>query len=86
MVAYEAKQRKLSSKSPNKERGLRLIAGTGDNSVEDVIELSNYAANIGYQYALIKPPFYYKVSESTIIHKGINFVHHLFIYLFIFFS
>jgi len=60
LVAYETKQRKLSSKSPNKERGLQLIAGTGDNSVEDVIELSNYAANIGYQYALIKPPFYYK--------------------------
>jgi 4-hydroxy-2-oxoglutarate aldolase len=41
-------------------RGMRLIAGTGQESTADTIERTKRAADLGYDAALVKTPHYYK--------------------------
>jgi 4-hydroxy-2-oxoglutarate aldolase len=43
-------------------RGMRLIAGTGQESTADTIERTKRAAELGYHAALVKTPHYYKPS------------------------
>jgi 4-hydroxy-2-oxoglutarate aldolase len=38
----------------------RLIAGTGAESTAETIERTKRAAELGYQFALVKTPYYYK--------------------------
>lgn len=38
----------------------RLMVGTGTPSLDDTIELTKYADDLGYQVALVLPPYYYK--------------------------
>jgi 4-hydroxy-2-oxoglutarate aldolase len=40
--------------------GMRLIAGTGAESTAETIERTKRAAELGYQFALVKTPYYYK--------------------------
>jgi 4-hydroxy-2-oxoglutarate aldolase len=40
--------------------GMRLIAGTGAESTAETIERTKRAAELGYQVALVKTPYYYK--------------------------
>src|ERR1700686_5017979 len=37
-----------------------LIAGTGSESAIDTLKLTEYAAKLGYDVALVRTPFYYK--------------------------
>jgi 4-hydroxy-2-oxoglutarate aldolase len=49
----------------------RLIAGTGAESTAETIDRTKRAAELGYQFALVKTPYYYKpmyTSESYIEH------------------
>jgi 4-hydroxy-2-oxoglutarate aldolase len=41
-------------------QGKRLIAGTGAESTQDTIERTKRAADLGYHFALVKTPHYYK--------------------------
>lgn len=41
-------------------RGKRLIAGTGAESTAETIERTKRAAELGYHFALVKTPYYYK--------------------------
>jgi 4-hydroxy-2-oxoglutarate aldolase len=41
-------------------QGKRLIAGTGAESTQDTIERTKRAADLGYHFALVKTPYYYK--------------------------
>ena len=41
-------------------RGKKLIAGTGAESTAETIERTKYAAQLGYDAALVKTPYYYK--------------------------
>jgi 4-hydroxy-2-oxoglutarate aldolase len=41
-------------------QGKRLIAGTGAESTQDTIERTKRAAELGYHFALVKTPYYYK--------------------------
>jgi 4-hydroxy-2-oxoglutarate aldolase len=41
-------------------QGKRLIAGTGAESTQDTIERTKRAAELGYHFALVKTPHYYK--------------------------
>jgi 4-hydroxy-2-oxoglutarate aldolase len=41
-------------------QGKRLIAGTGAESTADTIERTRRAAELGYHFALVKTPHYYK--------------------------
>jgi len=43
-------------------KGKKLIAGTGAESTVETIERTNRAAEIGYDAALVKTPYYYKPS------------------------
>ncbi len=45
-----------------KGTGKKLIAGTGAESTADTIELTQKAAELGAQAALVLPPFFYKQS------------------------
>ena len=40
--------------------GMKLIAGTGAESTAETIERTKRAAELGYQVALVKTPYYYK--------------------------
>ena len=40
-------------------RGKRLIAGTGAESTAETIDRTKRAAELGYQFALVKTPYYY---------------------------
>jgi 4-hydroxy-2-oxoglutarate aldolase len=40
--------------------GMPLIAGTGAESTAETIERTRRAAELGYQFALVKTPYYYK--------------------------
>ncbi len=49
----------------------RLIAGTGAESTAETIDRTKRAAELGYQFALVKTPYYYKpmyTMESYIAH------------------
>lgn len=41
--------------------GKTLIAGVGAESVRETVKMANYAAEIGFHYALAVGPYYYKV-------------------------
>ena len=42
----------------------RLMVGTGTPSLEETIALTLHAADLGYQVALILPPYYYKPASD----------------------
>src|SRR4029077_19361022 len=41
-------------------KGKKLFAGTGAESTAETIERTKRAAELGYDAALVKPPYYYK--------------------------
>lgn len=43
-----------------------LYAGTGDLTIENAIELSNYAIDLGYKAVLVITPFYYGLDQEKI--------------------
>lgn len=46
----------------------RLMVGTGTPSLDDTIELTKYADDLGYKVALVLPPYYYKpLSDDGLI-------------------
>ncbi len=46
----------------------RLMVGTGTPSLNDTIEITTHADNLGYPVALVLPPFYYKpISNAGLI-------------------
>jgi 4-hydroxy-2-oxoglutarate aldolase len=45
--------------------GKRLIAGTGAESTAETIERTKRAADLGYDVALVKTPYYYKPAYKT---------------------
>lgn len=51
--------------------GLKLIAGTGAESTAETIERTKRAAELGYQVALVKTPYYYKPA-----YKAENYIAH----------
>ena len=48
-----------------KDSGKRLIAGTGAESTAETIYLTQKAAELGAQAALVLPPFFYKQSLTS---------------------
>lgn len=46
--------------------GKILIAGTGEDTTAGTIAKTNRAADLGYQVALVKTPYYYKPQMTTI--------------------
>jgi len=44
----------------NQLRGFRLIAGTGTPSLSETIELTKLAFELGYDAALVVPPYYFR--------------------------
>jgi 4-hydroxy-2-oxoglutarate aldolase len=51
--------------------GKKLIAGTGAESTAETIDRTKRAAQLGYQFALVKTPYYYKpmyTAENYIAH------------------
>lgn len=59
--------------------GFRLIAGTGTPSISETIELTKLAFDLGYDAALIVPPYYFRKATddglfnwfSEVIRKGV---------------
>jgi 4-hydroxy-2-oxoglutarate aldolase len=51
--------------------GKLLIAGTGAESTSETIAKTKRAAALGYQFALVKTPYYYKP-----MYRSANFIHH----------
>jgi 4-hydroxy-2-oxoglutarate aldolase len=49
-------------------KGKKLIAGTGAESTAETIERTKRAAEIGYDAALVKTPYYYKPSYKPEVH------------------
>lgn len=46
----------------------RLMVGTATPSLDETIELTKHADNLGYQVALVLPPYYYKpVSDEGLV-------------------
>lgn len=43
-----------------------VMAGTGEYTARETIELTNFAANCGADYGLVVPPYYQKTSEEGI--------------------
>ena len=43
-----------------------VIAGTGESTAKATIELTNYAADCGAQFALVLPPYYQQTTEEGI--------------------
>lgn len=44
----------------NQQSGFRLIAGTGTPSLSETIELTKLAFDLGYDAALVVPPYYFR--------------------------
>lgn len=44
--------------------GLRLIAGTGTPSLSETIELTRLAFDLGYEAALVVPPYYFRTATE----------------------
>ena len=51
--------------------GMTLIAGTGAESTAETIDRTKRAAELGYQVALVKTPYYYKP-----VYKSENYIAH----------
>lgn len=59
--------------------GFRLIAGTGTPSLSETIELTRLAFDLGYDAALVVPPYYFRKATddglfhwfSEVIHKAV---------------
>lgn len=59
--------------------GFRLIAGTGTPSLSETIELTRLAFDLGYEAALVVPPYYFRTATddglfrwySELIHKAV---------------
>ena len=59
--------------------GFRLIAGTGTPSLSETIELTRLAFDLGYEAALVVPPYYFRKATdeglfnwfSEVIHKAV---------------
>ena len=50
--------------------GDRLMVGTGTSAIADTVELTRYAAELGFAGALLLPPFYYKGVENEGVIAG----------------
>ncbi len=48
-------------------KGKRLIAGTGAESTAETIRKTKHAADLGYDFALVKTPYYYKPSYKPAV-------------------
>src|SRR5512132_2685812 len=59
--------------------GFRLIAGTGTPSLEETIQLTRLAFDLGYEAALVVPPYYFRKATdeglfnwfSELIHRAV---------------
>jgi 4-hydroxy-tetrahydrodipicolinate synthase len=49
--------------------GFRLIAGTGTPSLNETIELTKLAFDLGYEAALVVPPYYYRKATDDGLFK-----------------
>ena len=66
--SFNSDQRKLVMESASKNLDKqKLMVGTGTPSLSETIHLTQIANDLGYQVALILPPFYYK----PITNKGL---------------
>lgn len=45
---------------------VELYAGTGDMNLQNTVELSNAVNSMGYQAALVIPPYYYALSQEKL--------------------
>ncbi len=59
-LTREEKLKLVEATKDNMDSGKVLIAGTGSDSIKETISLSNDAANLGADYALILTPSFYK--------------------------
>jgi len=48
----------------NQQNGFRLIAGTGTPSLSETIELTKLAFDLGYDAALVVPPYYFRKASD----------------------
>ena len=59
--SFSSDQRKLIMKSAAKNLDKqKLMVGTGNPSLAETINLTEFANDLGYKVALVLPPFYYK--------------------------
>ena len=64
-TSFNLAQRKLIMKSAAQELDKKkLMVGTGTPSLSESIKLTNFANDLGYNVALILPPFYYQPLEN----------------------
>ncbi len=54
----------IKSVKENADEGKAIIAGTGSDSIKQTIELTNKAADVGAEYALILTPFFYNAAMT----------------------
>jgi 4-hydroxy-2-oxoglutarate aldolase len=60
LLSREEMDRVLATVKESAAAGKRLIAGTGAESTAETVERTKRAAELGYQVALVKTPYYYK--------------------------
>ncbi len=65
-LSMEQKKQLISSAAEHINKRVPLIVGTGSMSVEDTIELSNYASAQGADGVIIVPPYYFSLPDSSI--------------------
>jgi len=68
----------IKNTAVNKSKNKVLLAGTGMESTRETIDLTNKAASLGVQAALILTPFYYKsaMTSQTLIHHFESIANH----------
>jgi len=64
LLSWEESERVLAAVREAAAPGKTLIAGTGVDSTEETIVRTNRAAELGYHFALVRTPFYYKLLMS----------------------
>ncbi len=65
MLTCEEKTRLWETVREAADAAKILIAGTGMESVRETVELTNLAASLGYQAAMVRTPHYYKNLVSS---------------------
>ena len=60
MLTFEEKLRLFGLVAQHAASGKLLLCGTGVESVRETVELTNRAAEMGYQAAMVRTPHYYK--------------------------
>ncbi|HHV93373.1 MAG TPA: N-acetylneuraminate lyase [Firmicutes bacterium] len=66
LMTTEAKKQMLKAVAEAANGEVRLIAHVGSNVLEEALELSHYAAELGYDAVSAVTPFYYKFSAEEI--------------------